>query len=672
MEIAKRTSSGLIKLALSVLVAASTASAQTPGQPAGPIPVESFFRNADIGAAKLSPSGRWLAVTTGVGVSRVGLAVVDLEGKVPPQQAARFDDLDIRSFHWVNDGRLAFDVVDLQMGSGDQRVTPGLFSVRPDGSELRMLIKLGRPFLSDSRTAVREPLEWNHTLLMIPNGGGDQAIIGELKSDSRGELQAMNALRLDVATGRASSLSVGAPPNAKAWLFDPKGEPRVVVATKDGLMRIHWRAPGQDKWVELAHFDSFSPGFVPSFVDGSGDLYVTTSEGSSGTAVLKRFDLTTGRPQADALVSAPGFDFTGEFIVDRASGKATGVQVETDAVTTVWFDPRMKALQQAVDSRLPGLINQIDCSRCTSPDAVVLVHAYSDRDPGQYWVYWPERERWQMVGQAHKDIDPRQMATLDLHRIKARDGLDLPVWITTPKVPSTSPRPAVVLVHGGPWIRGSHWQWEPTAQFLASRGYLVIEPEFRGSSGFGDKHFKAGWKQWGLSMQDDVADGLLWAVSKGWVDPKRVCIAGASYGGYATLMGLVRHPELYRCGVAWAAVTDPRLLYELDWISDLPEEYKNFGLPAMLGDPVKDAAALKAVAPVEQAARIKAPLLLAFGLLDRRVPIEHGRHMRDALHEAGRDVEWVTYATEGHGWLILENRVDFAKRLEAFLARNLK
>jgi dipeptidyl aminopeptidase/acylaminoacyl peptidase len=277
-----------------------------------------------------------------------------------------------------------------------------------------------------------------------------------------------------------------------------------------------------------------------------------------------------------------------------------------------------------------------------------------------------------MVGQAHKDIDPRQMATLDLHRIKARDGLDLPVWITTPKVPSTSPRPAVVLVHGGPWIRGSHWQWEPTAQFLASRGYLVIEPEFRGSSGFGDKHFKAGWKQWGLSMQDDVADGLLWAVSKGWVDPKRVCIAGASYGGYATLMGLVRHPELYRCGVAWAAVTDPRLLYELDWISDLPEEYKNFGLPAMLGDPVKDAAALKAVAPVEQAARIKAPLLLAFGLLDRRVPIEHGRHMRDALHEAGRDVEWVTYATEGHGWLILENRVDFAKRLEAFLARNLK
>ncbi len=200
----------------------------------------------------------------------------------------------------------------------------------------------------------------------------------------------------------------------------------------------------------------------------------------------------------------------------------------------------------------------------------------------------------------------------------------------------------------------------------------MIEPEFRGGTGFGNQHFRAGRKQWGQAMQDNVADAVTWAVGKRWVDGKKVCIAGASYGGYAALMGLVRHPELYRCRIAWAAVTGPRLLFELGWVSDLSEEWKGYGLPVILGDPVADAAMLKANAPVEQAARIKAPLLLAFGLQDRRVPIDHGNRMRAALRAAGQEPEWVTYPDEGHGWLRLQPKVEFAQRLERFLARNLQ
>jgi dipeptidyl aminopeptidase/acylaminoacyl peptidase len=182
----------------------------------------------------------------------------------------------------------------------------------------------------------------------------------------------------------------------------------------------------------------------------------------------------------------------------------------------------------------------------------------------------------------------------------------------------------------------------------------------------------AGFKQWGRAMQDDLADAVHWAAARGTIDPKRVCIAGASYGGYATLMGLVRNPDLYRCGVAWVAVTDPRLLFEDSWFSDVSQEAREFSLPIRLGDPVKDAALLKDAAPVEHAAEIRAPLLIAFGDADRRVPIEHGTRLREAMRAAGLEPDYIVYRGEGHGWQKVENRVDFWTRVERFLAKNLQ
>jgi dipeptidyl aminopeptidase/acylaminoacyl peptidase len=173
-------------------------------------------------------------------------------------------------------------------------------------------------------------------------------------------------------------------------------------------------------------------------------------------------------------------------------------------------------------------------------------------------------------------------------------------------------------------------------------------------------------------MQDDLSDALAWAVAKGMADPRRVCIAGASYGGYATLMGLVKDPDQYRCGAAWVAVTDPRLMYQWTSISDQSDENRGFDYPGLIGDPVADANQLKATSPLAQAARIKVPVLLAAGALDRRVPLLHGTRMRDALTDAGHAPEWIVYDDEGHGWLTVKNRVDFALRLERFLDRHLK
>jgi len=244
------------------------------------------------------------------------------------------------------------------------------------------------------------------------------------------------------------------------------------------------------------------------------------------------------------------------------------------------------------------------------------------------------------------------------------------VYVTRPNGQKT-PAATVVLVHGGPWVRGAEWAWRGEAQFLASRGYVVVEPEFRGSTGYGDRWYRAGWKQWGLAMQDDIADAALWAIKQGYADKARVAIAGASYGGYATLMGLIRNPEIFRCGVEWVGVTDIELMYSITW-SDSSDQYQRFGMPVLIGDRVKDAAQLAATSPIKLAAKIDQPLLMAYGGLDRRVPIDHGTQMRDAVQKTNKAIEWMVYNNEGHGWVLPANNDDFWTRVETFLDRNLK
>lgn len=300
-----------------------------------------------------------------------------------------------------------------------------------------------------------------------------------------------------------------------------------------------------------------------------------------------------------------------------------------------------------------------------------LVFVDADRDPGQYWLYRADTGQWQGLLRLRPDIDAEAMASVEQHRIVARDGRPLPLWITRPTAAS-GPLPALVLVHGGPWSRGGYWRWDPLAQFLASRGYLVLQPEFRGSDGYGKTHLRAGDRQWGQAMQDDLVDALRWAQREGLASGQ-ACILGASYGGYATLMGLIRHPQHYRCGAAWAAATDPFLLLKGSlWIEDdISGRGRQRNLPRWIGDAEADAEMLRQASPLLRAAEIKAPLLLAHGGKDLRVPIAHAERLRAALRAQGREPEWLHYEHEGHGWRELANQLDFARRLEGFFARHL-
>jgi dipeptidyl aminopeptidase/acylaminoacyl peptidase len=625
--------------------------------------VDVLFAKPEQGDLRQSPSGKNLAIEVRDEKGRMNLAVADAEQPKKLRVLVADEKLDVGQVRWVNDDWLVFQLVDQQAGGGAQDYQPGLIGIRRDGSGMRVLLNPTFGVNPETGTNIKsQVLDWRHRFMTTLDNGSTDVVVGEYRFDGKHEVESIHPKLVDVANGRARPAVLGEPPFATRWFFDAAGEARAARSWRAGMYEVFWRE-SSGGWKSIGRFPAIERPWSPMDVDVDGNLYVQV-----GTTQLSPFDFAARKP-GPVVVSTPGFDIDSAKLVEEA-GKVVGVRVTTDAETTAWFDPARKKLQEIADARFPGHVNRMVCKKCDGAGAMV-VFSFSDRDPGTWWVYRPKTAEWTPIGSIRPKVDPRRMATLDLHRIKARDGLELPVWVTTPAGKSPGSRPAVMLVHGGPWLRGTQWEWNPEAQFLASRGYVVIEPEFRGSAGYGFDWFKAGWKQWGTGMQDDVADALRWAIDRGIVDPKRVCIAGGSYGGYATLMGAIRYPDLYRCGVAWAAVTDPRLLYEESWSNDSSQEVRQYLRPALMGDLVKDADLLKAATPVERAAEIRIPMLLAFGGSDRRVPIEHGHRIRDAMRASGQQPEYVVYQDEGHGWFSARNEIDFWTRVEKFLARHI-
>ena len=635
---------------------------------AGPVPIEAFFKRGQMRGAALSPSGRLLAVLVSAPKTRIGISIIDLDGKEPQRFIEASQLADVNWVRWVNEDWMIFTIEDPDQRSNERRGS-GLMTVRRDGSDSRMLIK--RRYDGGNETEDpfqrRRTLPPNHSFVGMGAPGTNDVVVEEWKFDTFGNYTHSAFFNMNVATSGMRSLFQDSP-KAQSVLLDGAARARVLWDDREGQTTIYWSDTGDAPWRQISKAPSYAGSFSPVYVEGEDTLVV--SRQVDGKGVLQRFDVKTGKLAGEPLMATPGFSMFADGIFARGKTQALGVRLETDAISTVWFSPAMQRLQDAADAKLPGRVNVLSCANCDDPRAV-LIQSYSDQQPAQYVLYRPKENRWQLIGENRADIDPARMAGMEFHRTKARDGEDLPVWITRSEGAAKKPAPAVVMVHGGPYTRGALCGWHADAQFLASRGYVVIEPEFRGSMGYGYDHFKAGWKQWGLAMQDDVSDALKFAVAQGYADPARVCIVGSSYGGYSALMGLIKDPDQYRCGVAHAAVTDLRGMVKMFW-SDMGSDYRDYGFPVLIGDLQKDADRLAATSPVEHAARIKVPLLLAHGGMDRRVPIENGERMRDAMLKIGKKVDWVYYPDEGHGFARDENLIDYWTRVEAFLARNLK
>lgn len=659
-----------VRASAAVLFAASSIAAHAQALAAQPA-VEDFFAAPRFDRPVLSPDGKMLAMITGAPGKRDALAVIDLAtNKI--HTTAHFIDADIGRFQWVNNQRLVYNIIDRKQTPGDARYAPGLFGINFDGSGNRQLAD------RKSNVAIKPGNGRAHERLLpasaTPLGLGAQnsdALYVTTREDTRNEIAAMDLQLLDTVTGRARRVT-GPEGTVVGWMLDQKGEPRVAGTAENDNVTIHYRDPATDAWRKLITYNAFSgarDAYMPIGFGPDGTLYVETANGKDKRSV-HALDVNTGKLSEQPLIGTTEHDFAGRLIMNQS--KLLGFRVTTDAESTMWFDPGMKALQEEIDARLGDTVNMIDVpKRAATP--WVLVEAYSDVRPKTVTLYNTATKQFNMVGNINPAIKPEQMGRQQTVSYKARDGMDIPALLTLPFGDKHARLPLVVLVHGGPYMRGSSWGWSPTSQFLASRGYAVLEPSFRGTTGFGDKHFRAGFKQWGLSMQNDLADGARWAIAQGTVDPKRICIAGASYGGYATLMGLVNDPDLFKCGVNWIGVTDIDLLFAGSWSidSDLGERYRKYGMPQIIGDPVADAARFKATSPLQQAARITQPLLLAYGGADRRVPLAHGEKFHAAVKKNNANVEWVLYPDEGHGWALAETRIDFWKRVEKFLERNI-
>ncbi|MBT9596821.1 MAG: S9 family peptidase [Vitreoscilla sp.] len=646
-------------------------------------PAIDFFKRPVLNDVELSPSGKYLAATRYNSQTKHHvLVIIDLSEKREAKIVAGYTDADVVDLQWVNDDRVVFRVFEQDATYFDSHPV-GLFSVDRRGDEdPKVLIRrhwdtgiVNAP-PEIARVRPRDfSLDPNHAFHSVLHDGSANVLVVKRNWASDRSLTSTQLIRLNTETGRSEVVGQGAPPQSTGWVADAAGNARVVYSNDKATTNVHWRATPQSDWAPLRRMPRYDKvagkdamlGMLG--MDDQDRLYVVTGGANEdGTNVLATMDLKQASPALVPLIATPGYDFSGR-LVYGTKGKVVGIHYLTDAKGTHWFDPKLKAIQEQVDKLLPNTNNIIDCGACDDPTRV-LVNAYSDRQPSAFVLYHVTSGKVEPVSGTRPWIKTEEMAARGFERIKARDGLEFPVHVTRPNG-SKAPAPAVILVHGGPWVRGAEWRWYPTTQFLASRGYAVIEPEFRGSTGFGSRLTFASWKQWGLAMQDDLADAARWAIDKGIADPKRICIAGGSYGGYAALMGLVRQSDIFRCGIEYFGVTDIELMYTSHW-SDFSKDYKTYGMPVLIGDRVQDAAQLDATSPLKQSAKINAPLLMGHGRQDPRVPFEHYSKLLDKLKGQNPNVETVVYNEEGHGWNLDANEADFWTRAETFLDKHLK
>jgi dipeptidyl aminopeptidase/acylaminoacyl peptidase len=618
-----------------------------------PTAPEPYFAHPDFAGLALSPSGKYIGALAPVR-GRLALVVLDIDSR-KPTPVARVDGEDIQWFAWVNDERLVFGVVDLQSGLGEQR-GGGLFAVNRDGTDFRELSPTLRSL------AARGNVRYRYTRFhaRLEDGSVDILAVSNDRNERYPDLY-----RVDTRTGRRTLLSDSRPGDPVSWVADRAGVARgVVTIEKASTKRSWWRRSPDAPWQLIGEYRIGEPGVFPVAFDGDGSMIVAANLGRDTTA-LYRFDAAKNAP-GELLAAHPHVDLADGLVYDSREKRIVGLRYEGAKPGYAWFDENWARIAAGADKALPGRFNEL--SRGGNR---LLVHSSSDVDPGAWHLYDLDARRLEFLVAERKAIRPETMPAREPLRYPARDGLEIPAYLALPPGREAKQLPLVLYVHGGPWVRGATWTWRDEAAFLAAQGYAVLEPEFRGSVGFGRTLFRAGWKQWGRAMQDDLVDGIDFLAKRGTIDPSRVCIMGASYGGYAVMMGLARDPERFRCGVNYVGVSDIALMFDVTWSDMFDSDFIRFSAKELIGDPERDAAQFKATSPLANAAKIRAPVLMAYGAQDYRVPLVHGERMRDALAKQGTPVEWVVYADEGHGFLREANRFDFYGRVAKFLAAHL-
>jgi dipeptidyl aminopeptidase/acylaminoacyl peptidase len=663
-------------LLASVTLPFASVSAQSSGESAvekkftaaSQIPVDVFFRRPLYAEMAISPDGRKLAAIAPLN-GRGNLVVIDLD-KRNSRLISAYRDFDVYTFQWISNDRLYLRAGDIQAESGSVYLRAAA-AVDADGTNVRDLM---RPTSRGVKVGTATQFD---ILRRAHDGSGDAIVqMNERASDQ------VDVYRYNTRNGEHKLLTFDNPGNVISWVVDRNDVPRVAVRLEPrtdpnkSRQRTLWHRPSADaRWEKIGgESDDVTSGTISplGFDYDNTTLYVSSNLGQDRRAIYK-YDIGN-KKLGERLAAHPLIDLSGGLIFSANLKKLAGVRYSAEQDSVVWLDDAMSALQAAIDKALPSTTNVI---RAADDQArYVLIDARSDVDAGSYYLYDTEKRTLERVAQARPWLPAELMSERRFIRYKARDGREIPAWVTVPRGSSGKNLPLIVHIHGGPWVRsyyGAQWSGDPIAQFFASRGYAVLEPEPRGSTGFGKAHYNASFKQFGLAMQDDITDGALHLVAEGIADKNRMCLFGASYGGYATLQGLVKDPDLWKCGNAYVAVTDLELWQSIAY-SDTARftDFFETDFKRRVGDKTADREQFDKTSPVKNADKIKAAVMLTMGGQDQRVPLAHGSAMRNALEKAGKKLEYKIYDGEAHGFNKLENVVDFYTRSEKFFAEHLK
>lgn len=451
-------------------------------------------------------------------------------------------------------------------------------------------------------------------------------------------------VHVNVATNETRRIRFPMPGGIVNGVFDDQGTLRALALSNSALWSdstkiSNWYRDSADSdWRKLAEFSLDERQWTPLALDALTGQIIALTDIGRDTRALVLVDPKTGKI-GEVLAGHPTADVVHADGLSHATFRS--LTIEGLKSTTLWFDPAWARAQRTVDQALPNRINHLQ----GDPAGRLLVGSASDVDPGSWYVLDTKAGTLKKIAVVNTRSVQKSFRPMEAFTYAARDGLTIPAYLTRPQE-GNGPFPLVVLVHGGPAAR-DYWGWDYEVQELARNGFAVFQPQFRGSVGFGSKHFESGMQQWGLTMQDDITDGVEFLVKSGAAERGRICIIGSSYGGYAALWGTVKTPGLYQCAASFAGVTD--LADLVNGKSDLGDSSITREIVRIqIGDTKADRARFDLVSPLKSAQRFSAPVLLMHGTDDRRVPISHSRKLLDALRLAGKDVEWVEFKDTGH------------------------
>ena len=633
------------------------------------ISLEDYTRLPNQRNVQISPDGQFLSVIyTNEGVDK--LVIVDRATRKPLRAfRSRGANKGIGTVHWVNNERLVYSVTEFYSWDKQVRDTGELIGVNLDGSKHEMIFgfRAGEK-QTGTRIKRKQSSYGSHRIIDLLKGDDENILITfypwkEMASYWTHNPDAIPQIyKLNVYSGRMRYM--GSLPIKQAMaVTDNRGEVRFAYGVNDNNeLVVSYKKDKDAEWQDFS-LDSFEgQRIVPhSFTEDDNSVYLTANVGN-GTRALYLFNLQDQSFEKlfhDEQVDISKFikNFSGRRIV------AVGTEILLPEYQYLDDDDKKAKLHQMLMESFKGF--DVDITSATQDERYVIVYAYSDTNPGDYYLFDTEKLKADFILTSRPWINIRQTRPTQSMSFTTRDGQQINGYVTLPKE-SNKNLPLVVLPHGGPHGVRDEWGFDWEAQLLASRGYAVLQVNYRGSGGFGRAFQAAGYGKWGTLMQDDITDATNIMIEKGIADKSRICIFGASYGGYAALMGSVREPELYKCAIGSVGVYDLPMMFEEGDIAD-----SNSGLAYLKKVLGNDLADQKRRSPAYNVDKIKADLLLIHGARDERAPIEQAESLMSALDKIDKLYEWLELSNEGHGYYDEKNRVKVYSKVLEFLDKNI-